>query len=631
MNISFFLYILYFQLFLIFIYFLFKIKFINSQYSKLENVVYEKIFPTININEINKFPILRILFSLILVVKNYKILYYLSNFESFQTYLYTYCDLTLSILLLFGLFSQYILIYFIFFSFQIGEFYLGTVTLGHDIGAMVAIILFLTNSGKKLSFDNFLIKKFNQKIFLYFDYFESPKNISMIKFSSIIAYSSLCIYSVSLHINEEAWTSGNAAIELLSSSYMSLHYEFFRKVFENFPISIILAKFSMWVMMIWYVTIIPSLFIKGFLLKFTIIWGFLFFILSTFFLQLGYLGYIEFILWFAIFWNKLFIKNNKKIKIFYDDKCNLCDKTIKFLTFTDIFGLINFLPASKSLKEAAIYNIEYKEIMENIYCITKDKKILYGYNFYYYICQRLVLLWILLPIMFIGKFIIGKIIYNFIAKRRRELFGLCTIPTKKNNYLINAKYTNQGENFSKSIITSHILSSFFFLMLCIFFAIHPKFNLRSIDTNKIGKVFSVFGVNDINVFNKTDLKMSERWFTIFSLDNNELIPFLGKSGERKKYHSSDRIYFGISSIIRRSMIGSQTCFFKKKEKVMDYYVNYLISIYISQNKKLSNIKKLRFRYDEFYQKNPKYEDINKKKLIINQIEKVCSVNILIEK
>ena len=52
---------------------------------------------------------------------------------------------------------------------------------------------------------------------------------------------------------------------------------------------------------------------------------------------------------------------------------------------------------------------------------------------------------------------------------------------------------------------------------------------------------SLFGIQHIDVFNKTDLKMSENWFTLEILNkknNEEMIPFYNVDGSRGAYHKS---------------------------------------------------------------------------------------------
>ena len=55
----------------------------------------------------------------------------------------------------------------------------------------------------------------------------------------------------------------------------------------------------------------------------------------------------------CFFWTKIGIDNRRKIRIFYDDRCNLCDKTVRFIGIVDLFGRVIFAPLS-SKKSAEI-------------------------------------------------------------------------------------------------------------------------------------------------------------------------------------------------------------------------------------------------------------------------------------
>jgi len=144
----FYLIIITFLLITIFLSQLIKLKLVNNKIISFENFILNKVFPISNINEIYKFSILRIIFAIILIYKYFYIFYYLHDNEYLHVYIISILDLIFSIFLLIGFLTQFIIIYFIFFSFQIGELYLSTITLGHDIGAMVLILFFFNKRWK---------------------------------------------------------------------------------------------------------------------------------------------------------------------------------------------------------------------------------------------------------------------------------------------------------------------------------------------------------------------------------------------------------------------------------------------------------------------------------------------------
>ena len=120
----------------------------------------------------------------------------------------------------------------------------------------------------------------------------------MSKYIAVLSYYCLCLYSAFKHFASPTWMNGDASIYLLTSSYLSAHYEFFRGVL-SFELIADIFKYSMFLMFPWYIVFLPSFFIRGVLFWFTIIWWFLFLLLSHFALNLSYLGLFEFILFFA--------------------------------------------------------------------------------------------------------------------------------------------------------------------------------------------------------------------------------------------------------------------------------------------------------------------------------------------
>ena len=62
------------------------------------------------------------------------------------------------------------------------------------------------------------------------------------------------------------------------------------------------------------------------------------------------------------------------------------------------------------------------------------------------------------------------------------------------------------------------------------------------------------GLESPNVFNRTDLSMSEHWPILYRYSDSgepELVPFNGPDGERLAYHRYDELYFGNSVRWRR--------------------------------------------------------------------------------
>jgi len=578
-------------------YFLIKKLNLYKKRSTFFNLLSNKTFKSRSIYEINKLPLIRIIFAIILLQESYQVYAYLIPSEIFgQQGLVLLVSFICSILLITGLLQQYVLLFLTFFMWHIGDSVLRTSTLGHDITAMLAIFLFLTHSGRIFSLDGLLIRyKPNlSKFLLYFSSGYNQTNLAISKFLALFSYSCLCYYSIIMHINDDAWLYGYAAPQLLSSTYLSQFPEFFQNLFINSEFSVVISKISMWVMMFWYPMILPFVIFGGIFKRFIVIWGFLFFCVSAFVLQLGYLAYYEFLFWIAIFWTISGISNDEKIMVAYDDRCNLCDKTIQVITFCDIFGRIELKPASENVTYLNGWNISLEEAMEDLYGIQEEKnKITYGYEFYFLLSKKIILFWPLAPIFFLGKlFNIGPSIYKFIAKRRRELFGECT--------LIRKKYINKTivrEDHVPSFNLSVMLS---ILILGSMFVLNVSLNKDQNNDGHISRLAHLYGISAIDVFNKTDLGMSEIWFTLEDEQGN-IIPLFSESGERLEMHNSARVYFGHTLYMKRRFLEKESCMANTFEDWINYFIR------IDLNLKNANSGQYLYVFKQFKQPNASNE------------------------
>ena len=182
---------------------------------------------------------------------------------------------------------------------------------------------------------------------------------------------------------------------------MSSYPHLFIDLFVSNEYFMVFAKYSMFLMFPWYFGILPMVLIGGLWRKFIIIWGWLFIFLSVFVLQLGFLGEIEIIFWLAIFWSGFGIKKQYQLDVLYDDKCNLCDKTIKFITFIDIFGLVKLRPVSKNNDFLNVIGLDYKLALTDLYGYqTTNRKLYSGYNFYLHLSKTLIFLFLYIQFYF---------------------------------------------------------------------------------------------------------------------------------------------------------------------------------------------------------------------------------------
>ena len=593
----------------------------KSLINKFSNFLTKRAFPEYSETSFNFFGMLRILFACILLIRSWNGWIYLLPEEQFGLVGAVYLtEMIAGIFLLVGFLTQHVLIYFIGFAWQIGEKISATATLGNDIAAMLAFLLILFQAGRYLSVDSKIISNFKKSRFLLLYRSDIPNHsaIALFKFIVLFMYSLVCIYSLATHLNESAWMTGLVGPLLLSSSYMSPFYETFRLIFESSPNAVLFSRISLYVMIAWYACIIPFVLIGGLLRAFVIVWGVLFFVLSTFFLGLGSLGEIEIVLWFALFWPARWGLNGlKEIKIYYDDKCNLCDKTLQFFCAIDIFNRIETKPLSKNFQSLEKLGVSHEEALNDLYVVdTKNNKITFGYNMYYLLSTKIFLLFPIFPFLLLGHlFKIGPALYSFIAKRRRDLFGVCKIPSPQTTHLIKTS-SSGSNNIEKGFILHIIMLGFIYLI-----TIPTPFLFENPIRKSIPYIFPAaahfYGVTPINVFNKEDLMMTTVWFVLKDAEGN-LLPVNNYDGSRGVLHDSDRIYFGKSLPFRRLAIGSNGCIFNQHKDKIEYMAKVAIQK-MSQGNRKNSIK-----YIQYFQAPPNFNTLKNKNILkMNSIEKIC--------
>lgn len=563
----------------------------------------KKAFPYTSENEHYKFSILRIMFGLVLLYRAVNIQLLLLPEEQISLAgLFNVADIIASIMLTLGLFTQVALTFFIFIMWHIGESVLGSSTLANDVAAPLSLLLMLTGAGKYLSLDALMIRRWKQShVFLF--YTNTPPDnitIALAKFVALFSYWLVCVYSLAMHLNEPAWTTGVAGPLLLSNNFMSQWHAGFESLFIANNLATSIAKASIWIMMLWYVAILPLTLLGGLWRKYVIVWGVMFFSLSLVVLNLGSLAEIEFLLWAAIFWPKFGVDSQSKLLLFYDDKCNMCDKTVQIVTRLDVFNRIRLMPVSQSTEQLQRYNIDKEDALNDLYGVNESSgQARSGYELYYWLAKRTVLLWPALPILWAGFFLgIGPRIYRIIAKRRRELFGVCTLARPKASHHIEVE-NNTRPSFVVIAVAIHTL----LLGTLYFLSIPAPYLGKSGSSSPATDAAKFYGIAPIDVFNRTDLRMSENWFTLTNTDSNTILPIFNEKGERLPYHKSDRIYFGYTLRFRRGEINQDDCAFERQYKTIEY----LTRAWLSHS--ITNTKTGTFIYTQYHQSVPNNDSL----------------------
>lgn len=270
----------------------------------------------------------------------------------------------------------------------------------------------------------------------------------------------------------------------------------------------------------------------------------------------------------------------------------MCDKAVQVITYLDVFNRIRLMPVSKNAEQLLKYNINTEDALTDLYGVNEETgQIFSGYDLYCKLANHIVLLWPASPLLCLGRlFGIGSKIYRIVAVRRRELFGVCTLARPKADHSVETNNASRPSIVSISIV-GHII-----LLGAIYFFSIPAPNIGITGSSNAGTGAAHFyGIAPINVFNKTDLRMSENWFTLTETDSNTLLPYFNENGERLSYHKSDRVYFGYTLRFRRGEIDSNDCALDRQRVPIDY----LTRVWLNQSSAIHGSHK--FTYTQYYQ------------------------------
>lgn len=574
----------------------------NELLPRISAFLQTRAFPYTSSHEHNKFAILRFFFGLIILLRAQDVASLLLPEEYFQPLgIYNGMEHFFALMIMLGFCTQFSFGFFLFVMFPIGVVWLKTYTLGSDVAAMVAMFLLLTQSGRFLSVDSVIIKKYPvlRGVLGYGAELPNITTTTIAKFLLYASYWFVCLYSFSKHLDVSSWLNGTAGPLLFVNNFMSRYHAVFTQIFLQSDLAVLLARVSIIVMLIWYAVMMLFVVMGGWWRRLSIIWGILFLCLSMFFLQLGSLSYFETIMWIVLFWPKWGIDNSKKCYLFYDDKCNLCDRTVQFVRTVDVFDRIQLMPVSHNALTLQRYGITTEAALDDLHGVLPDQGVVRaGYALYELLARQLLLLWLMIPLLWLGRVLrIGPMIYRFVADRRRAMFGVCVLPVPKPEWSIAPQQT-QSQSLLFSMVACHIL-----LLGAIYLVSMPIPYLGIAGrTSLLSKAAHIYGIAPIDVFNNKDLLMMENWFTLTDVHTQQLLPVFEQDGSRLAYHKSDRVYFGHTIKFRRSEIGKPDCAFGRQEKIM----RYLSEIWMHQ----SGLKGAHeFIYTQYYQEAPSQQTL----------------------
>ncbi len=527
--------------------------------------------------EAPKFALIRVLFGAFLIERAIWILiyFYPTDWSNPILVFTAYANLVASILICAGLFTQAALVFQILFMWQFGDAAMATNTLGNDVAALLALLLILTNAGAHYSADGALMRRGGilEAVFGRFYFRNGIPDVftyQNAKVLVIFGYWCICVYSLMSHVAEHSWMSGNAGPHLLSSNFMSRYADGFETLFASGTAFVLIGRIALWLMLPWYLLLFPCLFLGRVLRGYAIIWGLLFFALSGFVLQLGWLANFEFLMFAGLFWQKRFIQAPHSLQVGYDDTCNLCDRTVTVIKWVDVFRRVELKPLSQNAAWLEANGLTRAEAMQDLYAVEtlRGGKKTSGYEFYVTLTRNVFFLIPFYPVLLLGRVTgIGPAVYRRVADRRVEMFGVCSVPTHKPSHEPPVATAPRDPGVIAPAIFFHVgfLGLAYLLMMPAPLvgwrgAPFPEPVHRVMSAAATGAHF--YGITPINVFNQSDLRLAENWFTLSAIgeDGEErLLPVLDERGHRLEMHRSDRMYFGNTGVVRRSMIGSEGC------------------------------------------------------------------------
>lgn len=600
----------------------------KSYFPKVESVEFE----------LKKIGILRVLLGIVLFVRFYEITNSLYFFNETVTAI-SFITMALIVLFTLGVSTPFVtlgLIVFVRLFDQQGS----TNTLGTTILIHILLAMLLSNSGQYYSIDGWLLKQKNRISKLFkFPYsiigMHSKESLTKVYFFIFLFYGLISLGAIGYHLLDPYWIDALTIKSLLSNSYLSNSYESFRYLESSFPISISVLSFVgvigqslfQFLMMFLVFNKWGNFFVKW--------WGAQFFIISLFSINLSYLPHIEILLWLMIFFPISLTK--EKVKIIYDDHCNLCKKAMLFFKKYNFNNRFEFKALSKNRELYESNNLTEKEVKTYMVGWYKGK-IFKGYDLYFRLLIVNPLFWCLIPFFIVGYITgLGKLIYNFIAERRYKVFGQCELSfedeIQKESLSLNLKYK---KNVIKSVYMFYGALSVVFILISYPFIsdyVKPLMNggvyyLTKKNLYKVGFEIPI-------VFNETDLSMGDNWMVIYKKNNKgkwEIVPIAAEDGHRLSYegidlfsftnHNSDFLYFGTSLAYRRGIIevedfqdfhlngyGSvsieKRIMYDYKYKELEGDVEYKVIVYSSNSSKVKHwiddsdrhIKKLRFKQE----------------------------------
>ena len=276
------------------------------------------------------------------------------------------------------------------------------------------------------------------------------------------------------------------------------------------------------------------------------------------------------------------------LTIFFDDRCMLCDFTVRALSILDVLHRLDFLPIRANQELLSKQGVTLADGLQDIVGVEiATGRRWSGFELYSVFAHRLVALWPLLPLFWLLSLTgAGPAIYRYIAERRTRLFGVCETSTlpgmieKRSAYRASAMDPGTGgktfdvrtEQAAAApvaiVMTFVVLASAFLIRLPIGHGEPDKFAAAAWSRSVFGTAPLAFGIGRINVFNAEDLSAIRRRLRVYAVEP-AASPSLGGHGRRELDlvgAENDAQTFWITAHLRatsRQNIGCDRDFFRR--------------------------------------------------------------------
>jgi predicted DCC family thiol-disulfide oxidoreductase YuxK len=564
---------------------------------RIYKIVNKSFFPAITSVELEqrKLGVIRILFGILLFARFSQAVYSSFFFERLAPFQW-FGFATLLVILLFTIgFATPIITFLLMLMVIEFDFIFHCSTLGTNVLSQILFVLIFTGHGRFFSLDRIILKSKSGKLKTFvegiYNRIGNPnaQKLRLLYLIVFVSYAVLSFVALSFHLMDDSWIHGKTVYLFFTGAFLSKYYATFREVQASMPgVFMFFSAVMIIGQSIFQFFMLPLMWFRWGRF-FVLFWGFAFFIACFFLINLSYLPHVELLGWLAIFTR---MGNRTPIRVLYDDRCNFCKKSIWVIRQLNINGSLDFVGLSKASGLIEQYKLDPTDVKIWMYGIGENA-VYKGYDLYYEIVKRNGLLWVLVPLFFVGKYTrVGYWIYSLIAKRRYKLAGMCEISTPYSEPKLEVVEMTQQQMRRIFIFYTAVVLIFVSTKLpYLNERVSPRLQevgLGRLD-NALQYSLEFMGMVTPIVFNETDLKMNEKYFVLkrINADGEEVVPIMNQDGARMQYlgvdlfnfknHGSDILYFGNTLKYQRWMIPSNPVEFHQDGMKGDKVIRKLIA------------------------------------------------------